>query len=73
MSVMLYKYPASKQTPQNKFHGDYFDYIIVDESEVYESISNGWSKTTAEAKEPKGDVEENTKPRRGRRKKNELD
>lgn len=48
MSVMLYKYPGS-----HDMHGDKFDYIIVDESEVDAKVKAGWSKTTDEAKAPK--------------------
>ncbi len=44
MSRMLYKHPG-----QHSFHGDMFDYIIVDESEVEDSIEAGWSMTTTEA------------------------
>jgi len=46
MSVMLYKKPG-----KHKMHGDTFDYIVVDESEVDRSTSQGWCKTTTEAKE----------------------
>ena len=45
MSVMLYKYPGP-----HKIHGDNFDYIIVDDDNVYDAIKDGWFKTTDEAK-----------------------
>lgn len=68
MSVMLYKHPAENKTKHNWFHGDNFDYIIVDESEVDAAKKAGWSLTTKEAKTPK------KKPARSRRKKkDELD
>lgn len=46
MSVMLYKHPG-----KHKLHNDMFDYIIVEEDNVQDSISDGWFKTTPEAKE----------------------
>ena len=46
MSQMLYRYPGP-----HKLHGDNFDYIIVDESEIEETIEEGWFLTTTEAKE----------------------
>lgn len=45
MSVMLYKHPG-----QHKLHGDMFDYIIVNEDAVEDTIKKGWSLTTDEAK-----------------------
>ena len=44
MSRMLYKHPG-----QHAIHGDMFDYIIVDESEVNTHIVHGWPLTTSEA------------------------
>lgn len=57
MSVMLYKHPG-----KHKLHGDMFDYVVVDQSQVADHLEAGWSLTTTEAKEPGG-----KKP--GRRKK----
>ena len=47
---MLYKKPG-----KHKLHGDTFDYIVVDEEEVDVATSNGWHKTTTEAKEAYND------------------
>ena len=54
MSVMLYKHGGP-----HKLHGDNFDYIIVDEKDVEDTISKGWYLTTTEASE-------NRKAKRGR-------
>jgi hypothetical protein len=43
--TMLYKHPG-----QHKIHGDSFDYVIVDESEVEAKLKEGWAKGTEEAK-----------------------
>jgi len=52
MTVMLYKPNGS-----HKIHGGMFDYIIVDDSEVDTALSDGWFRTTTEAKESvEGDV-----------------
>ena len=56
MSQMLYKHPG-----KHKLHGDMFDYIIVNEDEIEDTIANGWSLTTDEAKNGK---EDNSKPSR---------
>ena len=53
--TMLYKYPG-----QHKIHGDLFDYVIVDESDVATKLKDGWCKTTVEAKS-------NIQPKRGRK------
>ncbi len=45
MSQMLYKHPG-----KHKLHGDMFDYIIVEEDEIEDTIAKGWSLTTTEAK-----------------------
>lgn len=42
---MLYKHPG-----KHKLHGDFFDYIVVEEENVEDSILEGWSTTTDEAK-----------------------
>lgn len=47
MSVMLYKHPG-----KHDMHGDSFDYIIVDESDVAAKVKEGWAKSTDEAKKP---------------------
>ncbi len=43
--TMLYKHPGVHEV-----HGDYFDHIIVDASEVDENLAKGWYLTTPEAK-----------------------
>lgn len=43
--TMLYKHPG-----KHKIHGDSFDYVIVDESEVDAKLKGGWAKTTEDAK-----------------------
>lgn len=48
MSVMLYKHGGI-----HKMHGDNFDYVIVNEDEVDDSIKDGWYLTTTEALENK--------------------
>lgn len=45
MSVMLYKHPG-----KHPIHGDMFDYIIVNEDAVEDTIEQGWHLTTDEAK-----------------------
>lgn len=47
---MLYKYPATKETPDNHMHGDYFDYVIIEEEEAESYFEDGWHLTTTEAK-----------------------
>ena len=61
MSTMLYKHPGV-----HEFHGDKFDYTIVDEADVYAAVKAGWSLTTDAAKA--GVVEA---PKRGRKPKTE--
>ena len=51
--VMLYKHPGKR-----KIHGDMFDYIIVERSEVKAHLDAGWSLTTAEAKAKEALIEE---------------
>lgn len=46
--TMLYKYPGP-----HKIDDGYYDYCIVDASEVENKIKEGWSKTIAEAKNSK--------------------
>ena len=54
LATMVYKHPG-----KHKIHGDLFDYKIVDaepeeeggESELDQALSDGWFKTTTEAKE----------------------
>ena len=46
MSVMLYKHPGQHDLPQ---HGGAFDYIVVDEDAVDESLAAGWCETPAAA------------------------
>lgn len=43
--TMLYKHPG-----KHKIHGDSFDYVIVDESEVDAKLKEGWAKSTDDAK-----------------------
>ena len=43
---MLYKYGGSE-----KIHGDYYSYIIVNSGKIDEYLEQGWSRTTAEAKD----------------------
>lgn len=45
-TTMLYKYPGP-----HDIHGDKFDYVIVDDEAIEQALSEGWSLTTAEAKE----------------------
>ena len=61
MTVMLYKHPGV-----HEFHGDKFDYTIVDEADVDAAVKAGWSLTTDAAKA--GVVEA---PKRGRKAKTE--
>ena len=61
MSTMLYKHPGV-----HEFHGDKFDYTIVDEADVDAAVKAGWSLTTDDAKS--GVVEA---PKRGRKPKTE--
>jgi len=44
-ATMLYKHPG-----RHEIHGDFFDFIIVDEDEVAKTKKEGWSLTTDEAK-----------------------
>lgn len=46
MHTMLYRYPGP-----HAIHGDQFDYIIVEDSKVEETLKQGWYLTTPEAKE----------------------
>ena len=46
MSTMLYRYPG-----EHELHGDKFDYIIVEDDKLEETLENAWYKTTSEAKE----------------------
>ena len=46
MSTMLYRYPG-----KHDIHGDKFDYVIVEDDKLEETLENAWYRTTAEAKE----------------------
>jgi len=48
--TMVYKHPG-----KHKIHGSYFDYKIVDISELKKSLEEGWYLTTSEAKNRKED------------------
>lgn len=67
MSVMLYKYPGI-----HELHGDKFDYIVVDESEVDTKLKEGWFKTTPEAKESSGPIEHTETIKHTRRRKQNV-
>ncbi len=54
-TTMLYKHPG-----QHEIHGSNFDYIIVDESDVEQSIKDGWFLTTDEAKNSFSKVSDST-------------
>jgi len=47
---MLYKYPATKKSPTNYMHKDYFDFIVIEEDEKESYLEDGWYLTTTEAK-----------------------
>ena len=72
---MLYKYPSENKTPDNFFHGDYFDHIVVGSGEVQGCIEDGWADSPQTAKDHYTYVEEGKKrkPVRRRKKKDELD
>lgn len=60
---MLYKYPG-----EHFLNGDYFDYIIVPESETETMLDCGWFLTTLDAKasaeqEPEPEPQSEEKPR----------
>jgi hypothetical protein len=42
--TMLYKHPGPYE-----IHGDHFDYIIVDDSDIDSAIADGWALKTTEA------------------------
>ena len=74
---MLYKHPG-----KHEIHGDKFDYIIVDSSDVEKNLKDGWHKTTTDAinslKNVSSDtiekeVEDKPKTTRGRPKKTNAD
>ncbi len=46
-TTMVYKHPG-----KHEIHGDSFDYKIVSSDDVQKALSEGWSLTTTEAKEP---------------------
>jgi hypothetical protein len=53
--TMLYKHPG-----QHEIHGNNFDYIIVDESDIEQAIKDGWFLTTDEAKSSFSEVSDST-------------
>ena len=44
--TMLYKWPGTHEV-----HGDFFDYIVVNDSDIEQVLAQGWHLTTPEAKE----------------------
>lgn len=46
MSRMLYKHPG-----KHPMHGDFFDYVVIEEDEIEAHLEEGWSMTTHEAKD----------------------
>lgn len=44
MSTMLYKHPG-----KHDMHGNKFDYVIVDDDQIDETIADGWHLTTTDA------------------------
>jgi len=64
---MLYKYPATKKTPTNYMHKDYFDFIVIEENEKESYLEDGWYLTTTEAKKSysaESNIESNHPPTR---------
>ena len=45
-TTMLYKWPGP-----HSIHGDFFDYIVVNDSDIEQVLADGWKLTTPEAKE----------------------
>lgn len=46
MTTMLYKCPGL-----HEIHGGHFDYVIVEDDKIEETLANGWFLTTPEAKQ----------------------
>jgi len=64
---MLYKYPATKESPTNYMHKDYFDFIVIEEDEKESYLEDGWYLTTTEAKKSysaESNIESNHPPTR---------